>query len=157
MELRQAYLKMIRAFRGGWDAMAPALGLTRDGLENRIYERKGQALLVETALQMQEFSGTTYFAEAVAIASGGTFMRLPELGEIDDKSLLRKFNELYAELGALSQKFNEYTTDSNLTTKERADLGVTRDAIHRKTAELTAMIFRLYSCDDESGLGDGID
>ena len=34
---------MIRAFPVGWDAMAGALGMSRDALENRIYERKGQS------------------------------------------------------------------------------------------------------------------
>ena len=56
--MRKAYLSMIRAFPGGWDAMAGALGMSRDALENRIYERKGQSVLVETALQMQQFSSS---------------------------------------------------------------------------------------------------
>lgn len=64
MNIRKAYLAMIKEYPGGWDAMSAALGMTRDALENRIYERKGQSVLVETALQMQIFSASSHFADA---------------------------------------------------------------------------------------------
>lgn len=99
MDMRRAYLEMIRAFPGGWDAMAAALGVTRAGLENRIYERKGQSLHVETARQMQAFSGCPAFAEAVAADAGGVFLPLPEAEEVGSDELLAMFNQLYAELG----------------------------------------------------------
>lgn len=145
MDLRQARLKMIKAFAGGWDAMAAALGMSRDALENRIYERKGQSVLTETDLQMQSFSGTTHFAEAVATLSGGTFVKLPCVQHVDNDSLLAKFNELHTEIGVLSRQFNEFTKDDQLDPDEQRKISDTRDAIHRKTQELLALIFRLYT------------
>lgn len=147
MDLRQARLRMIKAFAGGWDAMAAALGMSRDALENRIYERKGQSVLTEIDLQMQSFSGTTHFAEAVATLSGGTFVKLPSLDEIDNDSLLAKFNELHAEIGALSLQFNQFTKDNELDENEQRKMAETRDSIHRKTQELLGLIFRLYTKD----------
>lgn len=88
MEIKKAYLAMIKEYPGGWDAMSAALGMTRDALENRIYERKGQSVLVETALQMQLFSASTHFAEAVSQVSGGVFMKLPARNEHDRDELL---------------------------------------------------------------------
>lgn len=143
MEIKKSFLSMIRAFPGGWDAMAGALGMSRDALENRIYERKGQSVLVETALQMQEFSGTTHFAEAVAQASGGLFMKLPECHQ-DRDELLAKFNELYSELGDLSGKFREYVKDDEIDQRERLDLTDTGQKIHRTVEELLALTFQIY-------------
>lgn len=142
--MRTAYLSMIRAFPGGWDAMAAALGLSRDALENRIYERKGQSILVETAMQMQSFSNTTAFAEQIAAASGGVFMRLPDAYGAGQEELLAKFNALYAELGELSAKFHAYVQDGEITTTERADLSKEAQDIHRVVQELLALSFAVY-------------
>lgn len=144
MEIRKSYLETIKAFPGGWDAIAPALGLSRDALENRIYERKGQSVLVETALQMQAFSGTTHFAEAIATISGGVFVRIPQAGAIGNDELLSRFNALHAKIGLLSQKFSEYTADDNIDKRERVDMSAIGDDIHRATQELLAVTFRVY-------------
>lgn len=144
MNLRQAYLGMIKAFPGGWDAMAAAMGMTRDALENRIYERRSQGVLVDVALQMQAFSDTTMFAQAVAAISGGTFVKLPQGEEIDREDLLAKFNHLYAEVGLLSQRYNEYTQDNEIDKRERADLIAIGDDISKSTQELLALVFRTF-------------
>lgn len=144
MEIRQAYLAMIKAFPGGWDAMVGALGATsRDALENRIYERKGQGVLVETALQMQKFSSTTCFAEAVAAASGGTFVKLPE-AEVHNEDLTKKFNELYAELGKFSRDFNEATADDVIDRREELLLAADVDEMHKTLSELLGLVLRVY-------------
>ena len=41
MEIRKAYLSMIRAFPGGWDAMAGALGMSR-GLIQELCAKEGE-------------------------------------------------------------------------------------------------------------------
>lgn len=135
---------MIKAFPGGWDAMAGALGMSRMALENRIYERKGQAVLVETALQMQQFSGATHFAEAVATLSGGTFVKMPDHTEHDNEELLAKFNELYAELGELSAKFKESIKNGEIDGGERQDLSSVGQHIHKSVEELLALAFSIY-------------
>lgn len=145
MEIRKSYLRMIRAFPGGWDAMAAALGMSRDALENRIYERKGQSILAETGLQMQQFSETTHFAEAIAQASGGVFLRLPSVDEdCDREELLAKFNDLYAHLGDLSTTFKKSITDNEIDKDERAKLSDVGQDIHRTVEELLALTFQIY-------------
>lgn len=144
MAARKYYLEMIRAYSGGWEAMAAACGLSRDALENRIYERKGQTVTVELAMQMQAFSGTTHFAEAVAQSSGGVFMALPDVGEVGNDELLSEFNLLYAELGKLSGKFREYTADNVIDSTERADLDDEAQKIHRAVERLLALSYLVY-------------
>lgn len=149
MGIRKAFLSMIRAYPGGWDAMAAALGYSRQGLENRIYERKGQSLSLNDSLQMQEFSGTTLLAESIAQISGGAFVQFPPSGSHDRGELLDKFNELYAELGDLSNKFRDATKDDVIEGNERAELEDTGQQIHRTVSELLALTFRVY-CRNES-------
>lgn len=124
--------------------MAAALGMSRDALENRIYERKGQSPLVETALQMQAFSSTTFFAEAVAHQSGGVFVKLPDGIHFDQEELLTKFNELYSEIGQLSGDFREFTQDGEIDPKESAQLSEHGQKIHRAVQELLGLAFSIY-------------
>lgn len=144
MEIRESYLGMIKAMSGGWGAMCGALAMTRDAVENRIYERKGQGLLVETALAMQSFSGTTLFAEAIATASGGTFVKLPEFQAGDNDVLMLKFNELYAELGQYSRDFSEATLDEVIDKGERKVIEANAARVQKVMAELTAIMMRVY-------------
>jgi hypothetical protein len=136
---------MIKAMSGGWGAMCGALAMSRDAVENRVYERKGQGLLVETALAMQSFSGTTLFAEAIATASGGTFVRLPEV-DPDSKNevLMHKFQELYKELGQFSKDFSEATADDVVDKGERKILEADGARLHKVVSELLALTVRVY-------------
>lgn len=150
MDVRRSYLEMIRAFPGGWDAMSAALGMTRAALENRIYERKGQSVHVETALQMQQFSGRSAFAEAVAANAGGVFLPLPDPGEVDSDELLAMFNTLYAELGELSGKFRDAVQDGEISKRERAELTEVGQEIHRTVQQLLSLSFRVYCRPDKA-------
>lgn len=144
MDTREAYTKMITAYPGGWPAMAAALGMSKDALENRVYERKGQQVNVHIAMQLQAFSQTTFFAEAICSESGGVFVKLPEFAECDRDELLDKFNQLYAELGRLSDKFRHHTRDGKITKKEKKDLTDTSQQIHRNVQELMVLTFAIY-------------
>lgn len=144
MDIKKSYLAMIKAFPGGWDAMTGAIGMTRDALENRIFERKGQGVLVETALHLQKLSSTTYFAEAVAAVSGGTFVKLPEV-EVENVDLLKKFNELYAKLGNFSSEFNNATADDQIDAREEARLRAGADEMQKTISELVALMMRVYT------------
>jgi hypothetical protein len=51
VDIRNSYQQMCKAMSGGWAAMAAAMGLSKDGLENRV-RAQGPAWM-STALQMQ--------------------------------------------------------------------------------------------------------
>lgn len=130
---------MIRAFPGGWDAMCAALGMSRDALENRIYERKGQGLRVETALQIQEFSGTVHFAEAMASEAGGVFLKLPPALAGDDE-VLDEFLALVAEEGRFAQILSDARRDGVIEPGEFSLLQADAQKIHALLARLLATI-----------------
>lgn len=143
MEIKESYLAMIRAVNGGWGAMCGALAMTRSALENRIYERNGQGVLVDLALAMQSQSGTTHFAQAIATASGGVFVALPQPGT-DNAPIQSKFNELYIELGRYHQDFQNAIDDDVIDKAERRCLERDAAQLHKIVAELLALTFRVY-------------
>jgi len=141
---------MIKATPGGWDVMCASLGMTRDALENRIYERRGQSVCVHLAQQMQTVSGTTLWAEAVAQQAGGTFVKLPDTGPIGNEELLAKFNDLYSEIGRLSQVFQSAILDDDINPGERHTLEHVGHQVNRKTLELLGVAFKVFCKQDES-------
>lgn len=145
MKIKQSYLAMIKAFPGGWDAIAGALGTSRNSLENRIYERSAREVGVDLALQIQAFSGTTFFAEAVATASNGTFVKLPDDMSDTNDCLLEKSQSLYIELGLYFQSIREATADGVIDKGERITLEAANARVHKLIGELHAMTLRLYT------------
>lgn len=150
MKIKKSYLGMIRAFPGGWDAIAAALGMSRNSLQNRIYELKGQRVTVDTALQLQAFSGTTLFAEAVAASSGGAFIKLPADLSDGDEMLAKKFRDIYVRLGVFAAHFEEATADEVIDARERACLDADMDGLQRGLSELMALTISVY-CQPDGG------
>lgn len=145
MKIKKSYLGMIKAFPGGWDAIAAAMGMSRNALQNRVYELKGQGINVDSALQLQAFSGTTLFAEAVAASSGGTFVKLPTDISDGNELIAKKFREIYIRLGQFAERFEEAIAgDDEIDAKERADLEVIMDGIHKSLSEMMALSARVY-------------
>ncbi len=144
MDVRSAVLKMITAVNGSWSVAAAYLGMTENSLRNRAYETKGQSLTTSDQLSLQQLSGTTLFAEAIAAASGGTFVKLPESGEIENDSIQTMFNQNYADLGAMFATFTAAIADGEIDEKERAQLQAQGEQLHRKTETLLALMFSVY-------------
>jgi hypothetical protein len=116
--MRKAYLAMIKAFPGGWDAMSAALGFTRMALENRIYERRGQSMSADTALMMQKLSETSFYAEAVALESDGIFIPIPEFDGVSDVALLDAYTEMVTDEGKFATDFREALKDGKVSQDE---------------------------------------
>lgn len=131
--------------------MATALGMTRDALSNRVYERRGQAVRTQHSMEMQQFTGTTLFAQAIATLSGGVFVPLIEPGSVDREDLHSKFQELWSRLGELSRAYTEYTQDNHIDPREKADLQRISNEIHRTMQELMALMFQIYCQPDGRG------
>lgn len=142
MSLRKAYQEMIKV--QGLVDTATLMEMSESAIDNRVWERRDQCFSVRQALRLQQISGTTKFAEAIAHESGGTFVKLPSVDDIDNESLLAKFNELYAELGQLSQTYAKATADGEIDKREKAELTGIGDQIHKTMQELMGLMFRIY-------------
>ena len=124
--------------------MAAALGTYRGSLQNRIYECKGGTMSVETAMQMQAISGTTYFAEAVAAQTGGSFVKRPELDHLDNEAISQKYQEIVIELAEWSRSLIKATEDHEIDKQERAELSAIIDEMHKRLDEMRAITFEIY-------------
>jgi hypothetical protein len=138
---------MVSAVNGGWTVAAAHLGMTENALRNRVYETKGQSLTTTDKLALQELSGTTHFAEAVAAASSGTFQRLPEIGKLEHDSVHVMFNQMYAQLGEHFKLFMAAIDDGVIDSAERTDIQEHGAELHRTVSQLQALMFGLYSRD----------
>lgn len=125
--------------------MAAALGMSRSALENRVYERKGQGLLVETARQLQEFSDTDHFTVAMCAARGGVFVKLPADHAGDNEEMWAKAQQLHIELGRFFEDVKKATEDGVIDEREQAALDADELRVHRVMAELHALVRRLYT------------
>jgi hypothetical protein len=151
MELRQSKLQMIEAIPGGWDVAAVFLGLTTNALRNRIYEVKDQKLSDEKSLALQALSKTTYYADAIAQASGGVFVCLPE-AEYENEDLMMKFNQLYVLLGNFSRDFDgALRNDGVIDKQEEAVLERDVIGIQKSASELLALMVRIYGINQAGG------
>ena len=137
-----AYQDMIKVH--GWTGTAATLGMTRSQLEARVYEVKGSGMRVSTAMLIQAHAGTTHFAQAVAAASGGVFMELPQAEGLSGDQLHDKFHELYSELGELSATYTQAVKDNEIDARERKDLEGIAQQMHKTMGELMALMFQIY-------------
>lgn len=144
MDLRKAVVRMVNAVNGGWTVAAAHLGMTENALRNRVYETKGQTLSTNDKLTLQELSGTTLFVEALAAASGGTFVRLPDIGQVENESVQLMFNDMYAKLGEHFKLFMKAIEDGVIDTTERTDIQAHGAELHRKVEQLQALMFSMY-------------
>lgn len=144
MDLRKAVVRMVNAVNGGWTVAAAHLGMTENALRNRVYETKSQTLSTNDKIALQELSGTTLFVEALAAISGGTFVRLPDIGQIESESVQLMFNDMYVELGEHFKLFMAAIEDGVIDSVERHDIQAHGADLHRKVEQLQALMFSLY-------------
>lgn len=142
--LRNCYQLMCKGMPGGWAAMAAAMGLSKDALENRVYERKGQAVSLHEAMQMQAFHGSTLFAEAVAMDSGGVFVRMPDVGPVDNEEIQTLYMELVEDVARLAREWREATRDGEVDGRERRRLRRIQHDICAKTVQMNELTFKLF-------------
>ena len=141
-DFTKSYQEMITTH--GWNGTAATLGMKRPSLEARVYELNGHGMRVELAMMIQRYSGTTLFAQAVAAATGGVYIDLPEAGPLDGDDLHAKFHELYAEIGELSKTYSAAIVDGEIDKRERAALERIEGDMHKTMKELMGTMFRVY-------------
>ena len=110
-----AVLNMVNDYQGGRDAIAHLLGVDSTHLKNQVYQQKGMSVPTERALLIQEFTGRTDFAEAVAHQSGGVFIKLPAAhNDLVDADINEQLMQATKNLGLFINEFLLSTEDEVL-------------------------------------------
>ena len=110
-----AILNMVNEFQGGRAAIAAMLVVEPTRFKNQLHEQKGMRISTETALTIQEFTGRTDFAEAVAHQSGGVFIKLPAAhNDLVDADINEQLMQATKNLGLFINEFLLSTEDEVL-------------------------------------------
>lgn len=136
------YQDMIKVH--GWIGTAAQMNMTRSQLEARVYEVKGSAMRVSTAQLLQQISGTTLFAQAIAADAGGVFIEMPAGDAVAQSDLMAKFLELQTEIGDLSRAYTAAIADAVIDSRERVELEKIEQAMHKTVCELMATMFKMH-------------
>lgn len=144
LTIKSAHLNMLEAFPNGLKGMAMALGDDNENrLKNQAYEQKGMAVPTERSLLMQEFSGRTDFAEAVAYLSGGVFIKLPDF-DVVDGDINERFVDCIKTLGQMASTFQEIIADDIVTKREYQRFKAIKQQLCSEATAILVLTGRLY-------------
>lgn len=88
MNKKEMVNKTIAGFPGGKEAVAAVLGLSVDGFNNRLYEKKNQPFFSVDELEtMASLNNRPYVAEYFAIKTGHVVIETPKVEELDKQEL----------------------------------------------------------------------
>lgn len=141
----EAIKSMCKSVTGGYATVASLLGITKAGLENRLYKNKGQRIDIDEAMIIQRISNRTDFAEAVARESGGVFLALPHSDNIVDEDIQAQLLSAAEDLGDLIRKQREFTEDGELDPVERKRLNAARDRVFTSCAAAVELTEKYYT------------
>ena len=150
-----AILNMVNEFQGGRDAIAAMLVVDPTRFKNQLHEQKGMRISTETALTIQEFTGRTDFAEAVAHQSGGVFVKMPEHDNLVRADIHETFTETTKNIGLLIQEFLEAIKDGELDEIEHRRLEASKDKACSNLALAIHMIVEVYKRKQSTGESHG--
>ncbi|AZS50673.1 hypothetical protein DM558_07720 [Entomomonas moraniae] len=142
--MRAAVQKAIKSYQGGWSAMAAALGMSVDALENRVYEKKGQSLALHEALMIESISETSHITEAMAARHHAVVITLPDV-EHENKDLLVIQSQLQKALsGLLSTVANSYEDDGVIDRKEEKQILNEKTEAHKAVEKFVQVALTIF-------------
>lgn len=136
-------LNMVNEFQGGRAAIGAMLSVDPIRFKNQLHEQKGMRISTETALTIQEFTGRTDFAEAVAFLSGGVFVKLPDF-DVVDGDINEKFIACIKTLGEMGAMFQEIIADDILTKREHKNFTALKHRLCAEAASIVVLTGRLH-------------
>ena len=150
-----AILNMVNEFQGGRAAIGAMLCVDPIRFKNQLHEQNGMRVSTETALTIQEFTGRTDFAEAVAHLSGGVFVKMPEHDNLVRADINETFLQTTKGIGLLIQEFLEAIEDGVLDDIEHRRLEARKDKACSNLALAIHMIVEVYKRKQSTGESHG--
>lgn len=151
--INQALREMAQSPNGGYATSAAMLGMTKAGLENRLYEVKGQRLSIDDAMLLQRLTERTDFAEAVAAESGGVFVPVPEMdaAALLGEDIREHLHCSIEELGCLFRTWRNSTADGCLDKAESAEMWRKVRGVVNRLVSAAALTDRIYGDFGDAG------
>lgn len=150
------YVKAIRRtiadLPGGYEEAPTWLGskVTKDSLFNRLRTNGDQIFPLGWALVLQKACGKYYVTEAIARASGGVFIPLPDIEEVDNADINQRLLESIEEIGIYSQKVRAATEDGVIDSREREEIDEEFYRVITRLEEHKALLYMIH-CRSKEG------
>lgn len=121
--LKEVVKAMCKAYPGGREAMAGALGMTVTQFNNNLYEKNGCRFFEVAELEaMEDISGTSALADYFAKRRGALLVDVPKLEDLDQVELFNKTIKAAAMRGHVDQVINLALEDGVIDEAEAADI-----------------------------------
>ena len=123
MNKKEMVNKTIAGFPGGKEAVAAVLGMSVDGFNNRLYEKKNQGFFSVDELEvMASLNNTPFVAEYFANPTGHMVIETPKAEELDKQELYDCEMFVNALHGQLSQLRYQAELDGVYDKEELIDI-----------------------------------
>lgn len=130
---------------GGYDD-----GTTTSSLMNRLRDDGDQIFPLGWALLLQQAGGTYHIADAVARASGGVFVPLADVEEVDNSDINQRLLEAIEQITKYSQQVRTAIEDGVVDPHERAAINDELYLAISKLQEHASLVYRIF-CVPEVG------
>lgn len=139
----RAVRKTITDLPGGYEEASTWLGdkITTDSLFNRLRTNGDQLFPLGWAIVLQKAGNSHHIAHAVSRASGGVFVPLPDVEEIDNADINQRLLEAIEQITSYSQQIRMAVEDGIIEPHERA---VIDDELYRVIAKLQEHLTLVY-------------
>ncbi|EEA1189618.1 DNA-binding protein [Salmonella enterica] len=151
-----AIKRTIAEMSGGYAEAAEWLGLYRagklstDALYNRLRNEGDQIFPLEWAMVLQDASGTKYVTDAIARRSGGVFVPLVEVDDLDNGDINQRLMESIEWIGKHSQYLRKTTADGVIDPAEREQIEENSYQVMAKWQEHLTLLFRIFCAPEKS-------
>ncbi|EPL7197427.1 YmfL family putative regulatory protein [Klebsiella michiganensis] len=140
--LKEVVKTMCKAYPGGREAMAGALGMTLTQFNNNLYEKNGCRFFEVSELEaMEDVSNTIYLADYHAKRKGCLLVEPPQLENIDRVDLFSRAMRTAAARGHVDQIIEQALEDGVIEKHEAEEIMVHhRRHLAAREEEIAAII-----------------
>lgn len=142
--------KTIAGLPGGYGEAAEILDVSQDALFNRLRAGGDQIFPLGWALVLQQAGGSHYIADAIAHHSGGVFVPLVELGNVENADINQRLLESIEWIGRHSGCVRQAIADGVIDSEERRNLDETSYQVMAKWQEHITLLYRVYCQPEKS-------
>lgn len=123
VDIKETVKEMCKAYPGGRQAMAGALGMSITQFNNNLYEKNGCRFFEHHELEsMEDLSGTNALAEYFARRSGALLVEVPKFEDLDQVELYSRSVTTVARRGLVDQMIQEAVADGVIDANEARDI-----------------------------------
>lgn len=148
----KAVRQTIADLPGGYEEAHTWLGskITSDSLFNRLRTNGDQMFPLGWAIVLQKAGGSHHVAHAVARASGGVFVPLNDVEEVDNSDINQRLLEAIEQITSYSQQIRVAIEDGVIEPHERAAIDDELYLAISKLQEHSTLVYRVF-CEPEKG------